>query len=62
MRGTRASIAMASNLTKEIGDASAAGFHGVYTDRRGRENKCSNGEPSTENRVSTKEPICHGYG
>jgi len=49
-------------LAKKTEDTSAAGSHRACTNRRGRENKCSNGEPSTEGRVSTKEPICYGYG
>jgi len=62
LRGTRANIAMASSLAKEVGDASIAGSYRACSDRRSRENECSNGEPSTEGRVSLEEPICYGCG
>jgi len=53
---------MASGLAKEAGDTSTVGPHRICSDRRYREDKCSYGNPSTENRVSSKEPIHYGCG
>ena len=61
-RGTWASIAIASGLAKEAGVASTVGSHGICSDGRSRKNKCSHDDPSTENRVFSKELICYGCG
>jgi len=53
---------MALSLAKEARDTSAMGSSRTCSDRRSEKNKYSNGEPSTEGRVSSKEPICHGCG
>jgi len=53
---------MASGLAKEAGDASIADSHRTCSDGRSREDKCGNGNPSTEGRVFSKEPICYGCG
>jgi len=53
---------MASGLAKEAGDTSTAGSHRTCSDGRSREDKCGDGNPSTEGRVSLKEPICYGCG
>jgi len=49
-------------LAKEVGDASTVGSYGTSSDGRYRENKCSDGDPLTESRVSSKELICYGCG
>jgi len=51
---------MASSLAKEAEDISTVGSHRTCSDVRYGENKCGNGDPSTEGRVSSKEPICYG--
>jgi len=51
---------MASGLAKEAGDALTAGSHRTCSDGRSREDKYSDGNPSTEGRVFSKEPICYG--
>jgi len=48
---------MASGLAKEAGDTSTVGSHGTCSDRRYGKNKHSYGDLSTEDRVSSKEPI-----
>jgi len=53
---------MASGLAKEAGVASTAGSHRTCSDRRNRKDECSNGNPLTEGRVSSKEPIYYGCG
>ena len=60
MRGTRANIAIASSLAKEAGDTSTVGSHRAYPDGRSGKDKYDNGKPSTEGRVSSKEPIHYG--
>jgi len=52
---------MALNLAKEAEDASTAGFYKTCSHGRSREDECSDGDPLTEGRVSSKESICHGY-
>jgi len=51
---------MASNLAKKAGATSAAGSDRTCSNRRSRKNKCSYGDPSTEDRVSSKKPIHYG--
>jgi len=53
---------MASDLAKKAGDASTVGSYRTCSDGRYRKNKCGDGDPSTEGRVSSKEPICYGCG
>jgi len=60
--GTWAVIATTSGLAKEVGDASIVGSYGTSSNGRCRENKYGDGDPSTESRVSSKEPICYGCG
>jgi len=49
-------------LAKEAEVASTAGFYRTSSDGRCGKNKCSDGDPSIEGRVSSKEPIHHGCG
>jgi len=61
-RGTWVIIATASGLAKEAGVASTAGSDRTCSNERSREDKCSNSNPSTEGRVSSKEPIYYKCG
>ena len=61
-RGTRANIAMASDLAKEAGVASTAGPNRTCSNGRSGKDKCGDSNLSTEGRVSSKEPICYGHG
>jgi len=47
-------------LAKEAGDVSTVGSHRACSNGRGRKDECGNSKPSTEGRISSKEPI--GYG
>jgi len=50
--GTKANIAMASSLAKEVGDTSTVGPNRIYSNGRSREDRCSNGAASiTRGRV-----------
>jgi len=60
-REKKANTVIVSSLAKEVGDTLTAGSNRTCSDGRSGENKCGDGEPSTEGRVSSKEPICHGY-
>jgi len=53
---------MALGLAKKTGDILTMGSHGTCSNGRCGKNKCSYGDPSTEDRVFLKEPICYGYG
>jgi len=53
---------MASSFAKETGDVPTANSHKACSDGGSGKNKCNNGKPSTEGRVSSKEPIYHGCG
>jgi len=53
---------MASGLAKEAGDASTVGSHRICSNGRYGKDKYSYDDPSTEDRVSLKEPICYGCG
>jgi len=53
---------MTSSLVKEARDTSTVGPYRACSNERSEKNKYSDGEPSTESRVSSKEPICYGYG
>jgi len=53
---------MASSLAKEAEDASTAGSNRVCSNGRCGKDKHSYGDPLTEDRVSSKEPICYGCG
>jgi len=53
---------MASGLAKEAGVASTAGSYRTCSNGRSREDKHGDGDPSTEGRVSSKEPIHYGCG
>jgi len=59
-RDTWAIIVIALGLAKEAGDTSTVGSHGTCSNGRSRENQCSHGNLSTEDRVSSKEPIHYG--
>jgi len=61
VRGTWAIIATASGLAKEAENTSIAGSYRTGSDGRCRKSKYGDGNPSTEGRVSSKKPICHGY-
>jgi len=52
---------MASSLAKEAGSTSTAGSNRTGSDRGSRENKCSDGMPSTEDRVCSMQLIYYGY-
>jgi len=49
-------------LAKETGVALTVGFHRTCSDRRSKEDEYGDGNPLTEGRVSSKEPICYGCG
>jgi len=53
---------MALSLAKEAGDTSTAGSNRACSDGRCGKDKHSYGDPSTQNRVSLKEPIYYGCG
>ena len=53
---------MASDLAKEAGIASTVGNNRACPDGRSGEDKYGNGNPSTEGRVFSKEPICYECG
>ena len=53
---------MTTSVTKKIGNAFTVGNNRACSDRESGENKCSDGDFSTEGRVSSKESICYGYG
>jgi len=61
-KGIWAIIAMASSLAKKARVASTVSSNRTCSDGRCRENKCGYGNPSTENRIFSKEPIYYGYG
>jgi len=49
-------------LAKEAGDTSIVGSHRICSNGRYGKDKYSYDDPSTEDRVSLKEPICYGCG
>jgi len=49
-------------LAKEAEDISTAGSHRTCSNGRCRKDKYSYSNPSTEDRVSSKEPIHYGCG
>jgi len=51
---------MTSSLAQEAGDALTAGFHSACSNGRSGKDEYGDGKPSTEGRVSSKEPICYG--
>jgi len=53
---------MASGLAKEARAISTAGADRTCSNGRSRKDKCSYGDPLTEDRVPPKEPICYGCG
>jgi len=62
LRDIWAIIAMASGLAKEARVALTAGSNRVCSNERSGKDKYSYGDPSTEDRISSKEPICYGCG
>ena len=55
-------MVITSSLAKEAGDVSTVGSHRACSNGRGRKDECGNGKPSTEGRISSKEPIGYGCG
>jgi len=53
---------MASGLAEKAGDTSIEDSHRICSNGRCGKNKCGNGDPSTEGRVSLKELIHYGCG
>jgi len=59
-RGTTASNIIALDLVEEARNVSIIGDNGACTNRKSREDKCSNDMPSVKDRVHLIEPICYG--
>jgi len=53
---------MASGLAKETRATSTVGSNRTCSNGRSRKDKHSYGDPLTEDRISSKEPICYGCG
>jgi len=53
---------IASSMAKKAGNASIAGNNGAYSNGGSGKDECSDDMPSTESKVCTMEPICHGGG
>ena len=58
---TATSDAMTTSMAEKTGNAFSASNNSVCSNGESRENKHSNGDSSTEGRVSLKEPIHYGY-
>jgi len=54
-----ATTVMASSMAKEARNTSTAGTDKTYSNRRSKENKCSDDMPSTEGKVCTMKSIYH---
>ena len=61
-KGTYTSTVIASSLAKKVENASTAGSNRTCSNGRSREDKHSDGKPSTEGRIFLKEPICYECG
>jgi len=55
-------VAMASSLAKEVEGTSTASSNRICSNGGSRENECSNGILSTEDKICTMKPICYGSG
>jgi len=48
------------SVAEKVGNVSSTGNNRACSDGESGENRGSNGASSTESRVCSKEPICHG--
>jgi len=53
---------MVSSMAEEVRSTSTASLNRTCSNRRSRENKCSNGAPSTKSRGSSMKLICNRGG
>jgi len=51
---------MTLSVAEEARNALSAGDNRACSNRRSRENECSNDIPITEGKIGTMQPICHG--